>query len=500
MQIICVSRGSQSHGEEFAQKLAAKLGYECLSREYFLEEATKRRIPIGKLETAIIKPHTFTEKLAFELEHYKALATSILCEKALHGNVVYHGRTGHLLLPGIDHILKLRVVSELEYRIQATMLKLQLPRDKAKRYIEQIDDDRRKWVKTFYNVEWDVFTLYNLVINLSHVNINNAASAICTMAQLPEFQATPASTNALKDLYLASRARLLLASDRRTSGLNIKLKVNNAIIYVTYPGQQAKNIEIINEILRDLKDAKEIVYTKAQTNILWIQEEYSADDNSYKEILSLANNWDAAVELLKLTPDSQQEILPAAEDSSAARPETWRETGIIDEGDGIDSPIAADMSKIYEKLIKDGRAGGKRAIVGSQQTLLNNIDRSENYKLIIFDNIFLSKGSSTKKRLLQEWSNSLSESLKTPVVNMAELQHKYRFGIRQLIQMLLAGGLTALIIFLIFHFDTQIISFLSNTDSKMRIIATISVLIFVPTFAYLYGTVAGLFLKMLKLE
>jgi cytidylate kinase len=499
MQIICISRGSQSHGEEFAQKLAAKLGYECLSREHFLEEATKRRIPIGKLEMAIIKPHTFTEKLALELEHYKALATSILCEKALHGNVVYHGRTGHLLLPGIDHILKLRVVSELEHRIQSIMDKLQLSRDKAKRYIEQVDDDRRRWVKTFYNVEWDVFTLYDLVINLSHVNINNAASAICNMAQLPEFQATPASINALKDLYLASRARLLLASDRRTSDLNIKIKASNAIIYITYPGQQAKNIEIINEVLQDLKDAKEIVYTKAQTNILWIQEEYSANDNSYKEVLSLANNWDAAVELLKLTPDSQQEILPA-DDSSAAKPETWRETGIIDEGEGIDSPAAADMSKIYEQLIKDGRAGGKRAIVGSQQTLLNNIDRSENYKLIIFDNIFLSKGSSTQKRLLQEWSNSLSESIKTPVVNMAELQHKYRFGIRQLVQMLLAGGLTALIIFLIFHFDSQIISFLSNTNSKMRIIATISVLIFVPAFAYLYGTVAGLFLKMLKLE
>jgi len=121
MQIICVSRGSQSHGEDFAKALAAKLDYECLSREELLEEATRRRIPIGKLETAIIKPHIFTERLAHELEHYKALATSILCEKALNGNIVYHGRTGHLLLPGISHILKLRIVSEMESRINYVM-------------------------------------------------------------------------------------------------------------------------------------------------------------------------------------------------------------------------------------------------------------------------------------------------------------------------------------------------------------------------------------------
>ena len=83
MQLICISRGSQSRGEEFAKKLAAKLGYECLGREYLLEEATRLKIPVGKLETAIIKPHIFSESLALELEHYKALATYLLCQKAL---------------------------------------------------------------------------------------------------------------------------------------------------------------------------------------------------------------------------------------------------------------------------------------------------------------------------------------------------------------------------------------------------------------------------------
>jgi cytidylate kinase len=500
MQIICISRGSQSHGEEFAKLLASKLGYECLCREHLLEEATKRRIPIGKLETAIIKPHTFTEKLAIELEHYKALATSLLCEKALQGSIVYQGRTGHLLLPGIDHILKLRVVSEMEQRIQYVMQRLQLPRDKAKRYIEQVDDDRRRWVKTFYNVEWDVYTLYDMILNLSHVNINNAASAICNMAQLPEFQATPASTNALKDLYLASRAKLLLFSDRRTKELNVKIKAGSGVLHITYPGQQDKDVDNISEVLKGLSDAKELVFTKAQTNILWIQQEYKTDDSSYPEIISLANTWDAAVELLKITPGGAEVSEAPAEAKSEPSAETWRETGIIAEDESIDSTAAEDMSKVYEKLIKDGRAGGRRAVAGSQQHLLNSIDPAGNYKLIVFDNVFLDKGAAARKRLQQEWSNSLGEKLKTPVVNLNEIQYKYHFGARQLIKMIVTGVLTALIVFLVFTFSHQIITFLSNTDTKMRVIATITVLAFVPIFAFIYGTVAGLFLKMLKLE
>ena len=147
MQIICVSKGSQSRGEEFAKKLAARLDYKCLGREEILEEATRRRIPIGKLETAIIKPWTFTEQLAQELEHYKALATSMLCERALDNNIVYHGRTGHLLLMGVGNILKLRVVSDTEYRMQYIMQNLGLSREKARCYLEQIEGKDKLRIK-----------------------------------------------------------------------------------------------------------------------------------------------------------------------------------------------------------------------------------------------------------------------------------------------------------------------------------------------------------------
>lgn len=500
MQIICVSKGSQSRGEEFATKLAAKLDYQCLSREQILEEAIKRRIPIGKLETAIIKPWTFTEQLALELEHYKALATSILCERALKDNIVYHGRTGHLLLPGIGNILKLKVVSDTEYRIQYIMKSLRLSREKAKCYLEQIEDDRRRWVRNFYHVEWDVFTLYDLVLNLSQVSVDNAATAVCSMAQLPDFQATPASTNALKDLYLSARVRLLLASDKRTSRMNIKVRANDGIVYVTYPIQQAKDPAIIDDVLSSFKDAREIVRTEAETNILWIQEKFDPGDGSYDNVLSLANKWDAAVELMKLTAESGQEDQPQEAFEEKPLSESWRETGIIDESEETVELQDPDLSSVYEKLINDGRAGGKRTVAGSQKNLVSNIDRSINYRLIIFDNIFLSKGASTRKRLIQEWTNSLSDSLKIPIISLAEIQSRYKFGPRQLLRMLIFLLLTAGIVYLLFSYSPQVISILSNSSAKIRILSAVGVGLFVPIFAYFYSSVTSLFLKMIKLD
>jgi cytidylate kinase len=500
MQIITVSRGSQSYGEEFAKHLAAKLDYLCLSREELLEEATRQRIPIGKLETAIIKPHIFSEHLALELEHYKALATSILCKKALNQNIVYHGRTGHLLLPGINHILKIRVITDLESRIEVVMQKLGLSRNKAKQYIEQLDQDRKKWIRQFYNVDWDVSALYDVVLNLSHMNVENAATAVCAMAQLPEFQATPVIIKSLQDLYLASKARLLLAMDKRTSHMNFKIRVSDCCVHVTYFSQQFKEAGMINEVLTQLKDAKEIICTEADTNILWIQETFDSQDTSYNDVLSLAGTWDAAVELLQITPGDIAGQLIQTDEIKERRTETWRETGIMDDKEEKDTEDIGGISKIYKKLINNGRAGGKRIIYGSQKTLLNAIDRTIPYRLIILDNIFTSKGHALQTRLLREWSNFIGDNVKIPVLSLSEIRSKYRFGVREFMRMVFSAIITALVVFTIFQFDEEIILFLSREGFGWKILAAICVFAFIPFFAYLYSTVTSLFLKMLKFE
>ena len=114
MQIICVSRGSLSRGREVAELLARKLDYAILSREDLIEAAVKEGIQVGKLETSTMKPRAFTERLARERDHYLAFSTSYLCDRILEGPLVYHGRTGHLLLPGVAHVLRIRVVENVE--------------------------------------------------------------------------------------------------------------------------------------------------------------------------------------------------------------------------------------------------------------------------------------------------------------------------------------------------------------------------------------------------
>ena len=49
MPIITISRGSYSRGKAVAEKLAAKLGYELVSRDVLLEASDEFNIPEIKL-------------------------------------------------------------------------------------------------------------------------------------------------------------------------------------------------------------------------------------------------------------------------------------------------------------------------------------------------------------------------------------------------------------------------------------------------------------------
>ena len=155
MQIICISRFSYGYGKELAERLADKLGYQSIAREELVDKATASGIPVGKLETAIVKRQLFSEELGIEMDRFKAFMTHSLCEQALKGGIVYHGRGGHLVLPGLIHVLRIRAIANMEDRIRMVMQRMNFTRKQAKRYIEEVDEDRRKYARFLYNVDCD---------------------------------------------------------------------------------------------------------------------------------------------------------------------------------------------------------------------------------------------------------------------------------------------------------------------------------------------------------
>jgi len=274
MQIICISRGTLIGGKLFAERLAENLGYPCLSREDLIEAAIGEGIHVGKIEAAMVKGRGFSERLALEREHYLAFTRAYLCDQALKGHLVYHGRTGHLLLPGVKNVLRVRVVADYEYRLKAAMQRLGLERKKARRYVDEVDEDRRQWARTMYGVSCDDVNQYDVVVSLQQLSVENASVGLTSIAQLPDFQLTPASTKTMEDLRVGAKARVLLARDERTYRASFKVAATDGVVTVTYLPQDAGMAATIPLVLESLEGYREIRTTMATSSVLWIQEVY----------------------------------------------------------------------------------------------------------------------------------------------------------------------------------------------------------------------------------
>jgi cytidylate kinase len=501
MNIICISRGSFSIGKAFAELLAAKLGSACLGREELLELATKAGVAAGRLEMACLKSRNLDERMVLEREHYQAFTTALLSERALQGPLVYHGRTGHLLLLGVPHVLRIRVVADLEARIKSVEDRLGVSRDKARRYVAQVDEDRHRWVRTFYNVDWDASSGYDFIVNLEHAAVGNVAAAFCGVAQLPDFQETPFSRRALEDLCLAARCRAALAVDDRTYHASFRVRAERGTVSVTYLPRHASVAEHIPRVLDTVSGVVKILGTMASTRLLWVQERFDPKADAFKHLLEVAEKWDAAVELVRLEARDEPTLVERAADDRVASPsERAAEGGIEDEQERASAADDGGMEETFAELVKAGHAGGRITVRGRAAEVVTAIDRTAAYSLVVVGDTFLSKGKAARVRMARELASTIHEQLRVPVIQADEMKEQFLFGTKQLASLLAFLTLTGLIYFYVFTHQQQVTGLMFWQGTPRRALAAAIVVVVAPLVAYFYGNAVRSLLKLVKME
>lgn len=207
MSIITISRGSFSRGREVAERVAKKLNYQVVSREIILETSKDFNIPEIKLIRAIHDAPSILERFTFGRERYLAQIESTLLDHMEKDNIVYHGLAGHFFVRHISHVLKVRIIADLEDRVRTKMEREKTSREKALEELARDDHERRQWSLKLYGIDtWDS-SLYDLVLHVHKLTVENAADIICHTVNLEQFRTTPESQSAMDDLALAARVK-----------------------------------------------------------------------------------------------------------------------------------------------------------------------------------------------------------------------------------------------------------------------------------------------------
>jgi len=506
MTIVMISGRYQSGREELAQALERKTGWPVLSREELIDEARKLGIKVGRLEVAMIKTPGLSEKLVREKELYLAFLTATLCEKARQGNFIYHGRAGHLLLPGVSHRLRVGLTSPQGIRIKRTAQALNLTPDKAETYLSQLDEDVDKWIRYIHRVDGRDPSHFDLFFNLENMGLSNAAGILCATAELPDFQATPASLKLLNDLNLSAQAKVRLALDERTLQADLQVHADNGVVTVTYPPEQDQASRYIPQVLAELPGCREIQCTMAETNILWVQERFEPGSENFGQIIRLAQRWGAAVELMRLIPPGEipegMENLDSESDYGFGRRDCALPTdGGVQDDDPQTVTDDGGLGRTEEELVDLGRFGGRHTVCGGYDQILERVQGSGRYTLVVIGDMFMSKGHSARTRQTRELALSIRDRLKAPVITADELKSQLLFGKRQAATLLGYLACIVLIYVLVFTNQKPVMDFLGGPlHENFKIVAAVAVTLFSPLLAYVYGTVSGLTLKIINVD
>ena len=258
MPIITISRGSGSGGQDLAERLAARLGFEVVSREQVVHEAAAFGAPEDALQKALVEPPGLWDRLQHERHRYLAFVQAALCQRVRSGKVVYHGNAGHLLLPGISHVLRVRLIAPMAFRVRQLQERFGMSETDAVDHCEKVDRQREKWARFLYGVDWLDPHLYDLCINLQTMDMEDAVEVCAVLSESPRFQPTADSLGAMDDLHLASRTRAALAADARTSSAEVDLRVGDGVLYLKGRLRPASLVDAVIEVASGVEGVERV--------------------------------------------------------------------------------------------------------------------------------------------------------------------------------------------------------------------------------------------------
>jgi len=246
MAIITISRGSYSHGKEVAEKVARKLGYQCYAREVVLEASREFNIPEIKLVKAVHDAPSILERFSYGKEKFIAYFQSALLKCLMRDNVVYHGLAGHFYVKGVSHVLKVRIIADMKDRVQIVMDREKIPYESALALIKKDDQARRKWSQNLYGIDTTDPILYDLVIRVRKMTVDDAVDVICHAAGLDTFKTTFESQKAMEDLVLASEVKTTLLDLKP----DIQVFVRDGVVTLGASAQIMKDPDLVREMER----------------------------------------------------------------------------------------------------------------------------------------------------------------------------------------------------------------------------------------------------------
>ena len=257
MSIITISRGSFSEGKEVAERVAEKLQYTSISREVILEAAKDFHTAERELFRAIHDAPSLLERFTFEREKNLAHLLSAFFDAIKKDNVVYHGLAGHFFVRHVPHVLKVRIIADMEDRVRKRMQADNISRRDAIDRLKRDDEERRAWSLKLYGVDTADPSLYDMTLHIRKLTLDNVVDIICRTVHFEQFRTTQKSRKLMDDLALAAKVKAKIVGNYPES--DVTANGESIIIHVRAAGSiEPKVIEDLKYLAKEVGEVQRV--------------------------------------------------------------------------------------------------------------------------------------------------------------------------------------------------------------------------------------------------
>jgi cytidylate kinase len=211
VSIITISADAYSNGRELAESVARELGCACIDEEIFSSASEMFDVPEEKLIQTLKRGTTVFDRFSAKKQKYIAYLEAALTKQMLSPDLVYHGFIGFPWFQKVSHLLKVRIIANSEDRISMAMKAHKLQgKVEAQDRIYKEDEGLKHWVKSTYGIDISDSSLYDLVINIGHMEAEDAEDATETIviaAKHKKFQPMTYSLNCIQNIALSCRIK-----------------------------------------------------------------------------------------------------------------------------------------------------------------------------------------------------------------------------------------------------------------------------------------------------
>lgn len=209
MPIVTVFSGSYCSADQICREVAQRLAYGFAEISFTQTEGSQFDSLKQDLAHFMTEPQLHCDALIPMWNESIILMKSVLARLLTEDNLIYHGPAMHLIPLQIEHIVRVGLTADKDYRLDQA-IKSGIGPTEAHRQIDNNIQETERWSRLLFSgPPWES-SLYDIKLHLPSVSESEAVEIICEHISNNLAAPTEQSLQALHDFQLASQISMVL--------------------------------------------------------------------------------------------------------------------------------------------------------------------------------------------------------------------------------------------------------------------------------------------------